>query len=222
MVFSTKFVSDYLLFDKQYLLNKSSLTLVVVYMNPIEIVSSMMKFEGLSFEEAVSTFKIRQELPDLVFAGPNRTFPAYNAESCVESLNRLSTFGKKLSPDLCTKVHDRLVREAKKHEVSHVTCWICGGEEFKETVDRAIEWYIKKPEFEEAKKLWIAGAIKKKGALRAQLGIKEGETIPKSLLQRIVGTETGKKVSFKGKSITVTTQLKRRALLALKLGKMKK
>jgi len=74
------------------------------------------------------------------------------------------------------------------------------------------EWY-------EAK-LWIQGAIKHKGALRAQLGIKEDETIPKSLLQQIVNTETGKTVSFKGKSITVTTQLKRRALLALKLGKM--
>jgi hypothetical protein len=27
-------------------------------------------------------------------------------------------------------------------------------------------------------KNWIAGAIKKKGALRASLGVKEGETIP--------------------------------------------
>jgi len=74
----------------------------------------------------------------------------------------------------------------------------------------------------EAKKFWIKGAIGKKGALRSQLGIKEGETIPKSLLQRIVKAETGTKISFRGKSITVTTQLKRRALLAIKLGKMKK
>ena len=69
-------------------------------------------------------------------------------------------------------------------------------------------------------KLWIQGAIKHKGALRAELGIKEDETIPHSLLQQIVKTETGKTISFRGKSITVTTQLKRRALLALKLGKM--
>lgn len=86
-------------------------------------------------------------------------------------------------------------------------------EESKVEVNPAIlEWF-------EAK-LWIKGAIKHKGALRAQLGIKEDETIPKSLLQQIVKTETGKTVSFRGKSITVTTQLKRRALLALRLGKM--
>ena len=71
-------------------------------------------------------------------------------------------------------------------------------------------------------KFWIKKAIGKKGALRSQLGIKEGEIIPKSLLQRIVKAEIGTKISFKGKSITVTTQLKRRALLAIKLGKMKK
>lgn len=30
----------------------------------------------------------------------------------------------------------------------------------------------------EGKKNWIAGAIKKKGALRKELGVKEGKTIP--------------------------------------------
>jgi len=83
--------------------------------------------------------------------------------------------------------------------------------------EKIVEWY-----FQEAKKLWIAGAIKRKGALRAQLGIKEGETIPKSLLQRIVNAETGTTISYGGKTIKVTTQLKRRALLAIRLGKMPK
>jgi len=35
-----------------------------------------------------------------------------------------------------------------------------------------------------AKKKWIAGAIKKPGALRAQLGVKAGETIPAKKLAR--------------------------------------
>lgn len=81
--------------------------------------------------------------------------------------------------------------------------------------EKILKWYEAK-----AKKLWIQGAIKKKGALRAQLGIKEGETIPKSILQRIVNAETGTSISFRGKTIKVTTQLKRRALLALRLSKM--
>ena len=92
-----------------------------------------------------------------------------------------------------------------------------------EEANDLIDWLLEETVgVEEAKKLWISGAIKKKGALRKQLGIKEDETIPKSILQKIVNTETGKTVSFRGKTIKVTTQLKRRALLALKLMKMPK
>ena len=95
---------------------------------------------------------------------------------------------------------------------------IIGGELAKTFEESAknpkIEWY-------EAK-LWIQGAIKRKGALRSALGVKEGETIPVSVLNSIVSTETGKTISYKGKSITVTTHLKRQALLALKLKKMPK
>lgn len=92
-----------------------------------------------------------------------------------------------------------------------------------EEIEGLIDWLLEETVgIEEAKKLWIAGAIKKKGALRKQLGIKDDETIPKSILTKIVNTETGKTVSFRGKSIKVTTQLKRRALLALKLMKMPK
>jgi len=83
-----------------------------------------------------------------------------------------------------------------------------------EQLDKLIKWA-------EAKK-WIQKAGIKKGALRSQLGIKEGETIPKSFLRKIVKAEIGTKISFKGKSITVTAQLKKRASLALSLGKMKK
>lgn len=79
-----------------------------------------------------------------------------------------------------------------------------------------------KEEIEEAKKLWIKGAIKRKGALRGTLGIKEGETIPVSILNKIKNAETGTKVSFRGKSITVTSRLKRQAILALRLRAMPK
>ena len=93
----------------------------------------------------------------------------------------------------------------------------------KEETGELIDWLLEETVgIEEAKKLWIAGAIKKKGALRKQLGIKEDEKIPKSILQKIANTEVGKTVSFRGKSIKVTTQLKRRVLLAIKLMKMPK
>ena len=57
------------------------------------------------------------------------------------------------------------------------------------------------------KKKWIQSAIKKPGALRSQLGVKEGETIPEGKLQ-----SAAKKPGKIGK----------RARLAITLKKMKK
>lgn len=54
-------------------------------------------------------------------------------------------------------------------------------------------------------KNWIAGAIKKPGALRKELGVKEGNTIPKGKL-----TAAAKKPGTEGK----------RARLAETLGKL--
>ncbi len=56
-------------------------------------------------------------------------------------------------------------------------------------------------------KKWIQKAIKKPGALRAQLGVKEGETIPKKKL-RTAAKKGGK--------------LGRRARLAITLSKLNK
>jgi hypothetical protein len=48
------------------------------------------------------------------------------------------------------------------------------------------------------------------GALRRQLGVKEGQTIPSSWLSRIANAEVGETVSLNGKRVKVKTQLKRR------------
>ena len=58
-----------------------------------------------------------------------------------------------------------------------------------------------------ATKNWIAGAIKNKGALRKELGVKEGKTIP------------AKKLAAAAKK---PGKLGQRARLAETLGKMKK
>ncbi len=58
-----------------------------------------------------------------------------------------------------------------------------------------------------AKKKWIQKAISKPGALRKQLGIKEGETIPAAALEK-----TAKKKGTTGK----------RARLAITLKKLRK
>lgn len=54
----------------------------------------------------------------------------------------------------------------------------------------------------------------KKGALRKQLGIREGRTIPDGLLNKIAETPIGNHVSYNGRSFTVTQLLKKRAVLA--------
>lgn len=90
------------------------------------------------------------------------------------------------------------------------------SKEIETTNPKLIEYY------EAKNKLWIQKAIKKKGALRRALGVKEGETIPKSILTRIKNAEIGTKLSYKGKKITVTGLLKKRASLALTLMKKSK
>lgn len=57
------------------------------------------------------------------------------------------------------------------------------------------------------KKNWIAGAIKKPGALRKEMGIAEGKKIPKKKL---------------AKAAEAPGKLGQRARLAVTLGKMKK
>jgi hypothetical protein len=52
------------------------------------------------------------------------------------------------------------------------------------------------------------------GALRRQLGVKEGQTIPSSWLSRIANAEVGETVSLNGKRVKVTTQPKRQVNLA--------
>jgi len=71
------------------------------------------------------------------------------------------------------------------------------------------------------KKLWIQSAIKRKGALRRQLGIKPGQKIPESVLQRLAEAGIGARVKADG-TITVTRQLKRRAVLARTLRRLRR
>ena len=55
----------------------------------------------------------------------------------------------------------------------------------------------------EKKKNWIAGAIKKPGALRKELGVKAGKTIPKSTLAK-----AAKKPGVEGKRARLAETLK--------------
>lgn len=64
---------------------------------------------------------------------------------------------------------------------------------------------------------WVQRAIKKKGSLSRQLGVPDKENIPSGVLEKISRRKTGTKISFRGRTITVTPLLKKRANLALTL-----
>lgn len=210
-------------------------------MPEIREITVLIELEGLTIEEAKLTYAERQNLPSSAFCGPDRTYPAHDAKRVRNAFARLSKFGKKMPKSVALKIYRCIVRRAKKFNVEHDTSkfkWLTGHKTVQEAFDEMEERDAMLLEFldeeleeyaicncpieETARKLWIQKAISKKGALRKQLGIKKGEKVPISILRRIVDTETGKTVSFRGKTIRVTIQLKRRALLALRLIKMPK
>jgi len=69
------------------------------------------------------------------------------------------------------------------------------------------------------KRLWIKGAIKRPGALRKQLGVKD--KIPAGILARLAAAGIGARVKADG-TVTVSRQLKRRAVLARTLRGLRK
>ena len=76
------------------------------------------------------------------------------------------------------------------------------------------------------RRYWIQSAIKKKGALSRQLGIPIKKNIPISLLERIRNAKIGSTITNPTKTgkrrIKVTRLLKKRAVLALTLKRLRK
>jgi len=76
------------------------------------------------------------------------------------------------------------------------------------------------------RRYWIQSAIKKKGALSRQLGIPIQKNIPFTLLEKIRRAKIGSTITNPTKTgkrkIKVTRLLKRRAVLALTLKRLRK
>jgi len=198
----------------------------MIRMDKQKVIESMMKYEGFEFEEAKLTYAAREHLPESVFCGPDRTYPAQDAAHVRNAFVRLATFGSRLPTSTRASILRCLCGRAKKFGIESKFC-VKGKTKTK--TEETVEWFLSQSEtenvleeygVEEAAKLWIQGAIQKKGALRSQLGIKEGETIPAEILQKIANADVGDKVTFRGKILTVTGTLKKRAVLALTLHKL--
>jgi hypothetical protein len=75
-------------------------------------------------------------------------------------------------------------------------------------------------------RFWIQAAVRRKGALSKQLGIPEEKNIPVTLLERIrkakIGTTIKNPTKTGKRTIKVTNKLKRRAVLALTLKRLRR
>lgn len=69
---------------------------------------------------------------------------------------------------------------------------------------------------------WIQKAVGKEGSLHKQMGVPEGEKIPKGHMSKVMNAEMGEKVMLGKKNVRVTGLLKKRVALAQTLKKMKK
>jgi hypothetical protein len=69
---------------------------------------------------------------------------------------------------------------------------------------------------------WIQKTKMKKGTLSRQIGIPIAKNIPMGLLNKIASTDIGKSVVVPKGRITVTRKLKRRAVMARNLKRIKR
>lgn len=58
-----------------------------------------------------------------------------------------------------------------------------------------------------------------KGGLKKSLGMKEDETIPAGIMDKIIKSKVGDKIKIKTKTVTVTEKMKKQAVLGKNLSK---
>lgn len=77
----------------------------------------IVELEGMTIQEAKLSYIERQTLPDEVFCGPNKTFPANDINSTMESLRKLNQDDIDINPELKEQIEKRLKVRAARFEV---------------------------------------------------------------------------------------------------------
>lgn len=99
------------------------------------VVITIMAYEGMSFEEAVLSYKTRENLPDEAFCGPNRSYPAQDAAHVRNGLARLGTFGHRLPSKTRGSILACLKSRAKKYNIEVSECTL-------KEVEETVSWYL--------------------------------------------------------------------------------
>lgn len=99
------------------------------------VVVTMMAYEGVPFEEAVLSYKARENLPDSVFCGPNRSYPAQDAAHVRNGIARLSQFGHRLPSKTRASILNCLKSRAKKYNIEVSECTV-------KEVEETVAWFL--------------------------------------------------------------------------------
>jgi sulfite reductase alpha subunit-like flavoprotein len=122
----------------------------VLALNPEEekMINAMIRWEGMTIDEAKLSYQARKDLPNSVFCGPDRTYPAHNARHVRAAFQRLSQFGHRLSSDIRGKIVRCLTRRAKTFGIEHDPKsykWNSTGERngvHKKNTDETVKWFL--------------------------------------------------------------------------------
>jgi len=101
-------------------------------------VINIILLENLPFQEAVLSYKARENLPASAFCGPDRSYPAHDAAHVRNAFARLATFGGRLARATVSRIHACLVAKAKRFGVEHGGCKWCKK---KEEVEETVKWF---------------------------------------------------------------------------------
>ena len=110
------------------------------------MVRALEDLEGLEVSEAQLTYAQREKLPSTAFCGPQRSYPAHDAEHVRAGIQRLSQFGGRMSPATRSRIFGCLKRRAKKYgiEISEDVMKKLGksvSESEEWNTNRWINWY---------------------------------------------------------------------------------
>lgn len=81
----------------------------------MEEYEAIVKLERMSIQEAKLSYVERQNFPDDVFCGPNKTFPANDMLTIRESLKKIKN-NKELDSEMKYQIEERLRAKADRFE----------------------------------------------------------------------------------------------------------
>lgn len=106
------------------------------------MLQALRDYEGIfDVEEARLTYQARKHLPTGAFCGPNRTYPAHDADHVRNGIARLGTFGHRLPPATRRRIFNCLKARANRMGIDVSEDVL---KKYKKKAEEALQWYLDK------------------------------------------------------------------------------